>query len=554
MKKVSFWKIFFACLVALLVYGIVKLIFVISAFSGFAAMGESKPVAVKDNSILEIKLLGDIPDRASDDPMSNVNMLNLSMNKPTLSMEQIISSVEYAKNDSKIKGIYINSLACIAGYANLYELRNVLKDFKESGKFIYAYGDSYSQKDYYIASVADSVIAGNEAVVEFKGLTSQFTSLKGFLEKIGVEMQIVRHGKFKSAVEPYFLDKMSEENKLQTKKFIDGIWGVVIEDVASSRNKSVEELNKIVDENPFVNTAESIKLGLIDVAMTRPEYKQFLMKTLAVEKEDDLNYIDVPAYAKYAKSQVKNTSKNKIAVIYAQGEIANVDGDVATIGDNICEAIHKAANDDKVKAIVLRVNSPGGSASQSEFILDEIKLAKEKKPVVASFGNYAASGGYYISCQCSYIVCNPACLTGSIGVFGTIPNPEKLLNDKLGLKFENVSTNAHSDFLTGVKPMSDFEKNIMQKYVEETYSTFVSHVATGRNMEKSNVDSIGQGRVWCGVNALEIGLIDTFGGLNDAVKKAAELAELEDYKIVVYPKVKDFAKVRKFYIFLTFYS
>ncbi|GHV36933.1 signal peptide peptidase SppA [Bacteroidia bacterium] len=541
-KPLTFWKAFFASLLAFVAFQIISFILgIMMLITMLASFSVSEPaVVVKDNSILKLELTGDIPDRKCDDPFANMGFLNALSGKEMLSLEQIKTALSAAKDDPKIKGVHIELLGVSAGYASLKEVRDAILDFKTSGKFVYAYGDAYAQSDYYLASAADSVFLHNEGLVEIKGLSAQFVSYKKFMEKIGVDMQIIRHGKFKAAVEPFFLEKMSEENRLQTQKYIDGIWGIVSKEIAGARHCSVEDFDKIIDQNPFCNAKDAVALGLIDRTVSRIDVTELLMASVGVEKEKNLKEIGISAYAKQAKLQDNNKSKNRIAVIYANGEIKNGDGDDQTIADNIVDAIHDAVNNDKVKAIVLRVNSPGGSALQSEFIYDEIIRAKAKKPVVASFANYAASGGYYISCACNYIVCNPNCLTGSIGVFGTIPNAQKLVSDKLGFKFETVNTNEHSDFMSAVRPMTDFERAKMQNHVEQTYDVFISHVADGRGKTKEAIDEIGQGRVWAGVDALEIGLIDQFGTLDDAIAKAVELAEVEDYKLVALPKADDF--------------
>jgi protease-4 len=392
---------------------------------------------------------------------------------------------------------------------------------------------------YYLASVADKVYLHNEGILDFRGLSSQIFFLKGALEKVGIEMQIVRHGKFKSAVEPFMHDKMSPENREQTQKYLNGLWNSMLVDISKSRNILVRELNRVADHKLAMFPKDAQHLNMIDGIFGHGQMLQLLADAVKEEKIDKLNFVELKSYSKIPEKKERRQSRDRIAVIYAQGEIGMGKGGAYSIGSNISQAIRKAANDDKIKAIVLRVNSPGGSALTSDIILQEVVAAKAKKPVVVSFGPVAASGGYYIACGANMIFAQPTTITGSIGVFGTIPNMKKMFNEKLGVTFDEVSTNTNADFLNTMRPMTSFEQDKMQVYIERTYDVFITHVSEGRNLTKSHVDSIGQGRVWSGIDAKNIGLIDEFGGLKDAIEKAAELANLEGFRLVTLPKERD---------------
>jgi protease-4 len=527
----QFLKLVLANIVAGIVMLFILFIFLIGTIASFG----SSEVTVKDNSILEITMNYQMPDRAMQGAFPSFD------GSTTLGLNAAMDAIERAKTDNKIKGIFLNLTGANSiSLATLQELRQTIDDFKTSEKFVWAYSDEYSQGMYYLASVADKLYVHNEGMLDFRGLSSQIMFLKGVLEKIGVEMQIVRHGKFKSAVEPFMYDKMSPENREQTQKYIDGLWNSMLADISKSRHIPVRELNRIANNMLAMFPDDAQKLKMIDGAFGHGEMLQLLADAVEEEKPHKLNFVELRQYARVPAKRERRQSRDRIAVIYAQGEISMGKGGAYAIGSqNISRAVRTAANDKNIKAIVLRVNSPGGSALASDIILQEVLAAKAKKPVVVSFGNVAASGGYYIACGANAIFAHPTTITGSIGVFGTIPNAKKLLNDKIGVTFDEVSTNPNAGFLSATRPMTSFEQEKMQVYVERTYETFINHVAEGRNLTKSHVDSIGQGRVWSGTDALDIGLVDEIGGLKEAIAKAAELAEIENFRIVNFPKERD---------------
>ncbi len=529
----QFFKIVFASMLAQILIAIITLFLIFSMIAGLAVRS-SETVTVAPNSILEITMSYGMPDRAM---ASMPNPFDVGMS--TVGLNSALDAIKKAQDDENIRGIYLNlTMGNSVGLATFQELRNAINEFKSSGKFVWAYSDAYSQSLYYLASVADKVYMHNEGLLDFRGLANQMFFLKGTLEKIGVEMQIIRHGKFKSAIEPFVNEQMSLENRIQTQRYLNSLWYSMVSEISKSRGISVSELNRIADDMLAFESEDAKDLNLLDGVISHNEMLQMLADEVQAEKIDQLQFIDLKKYVKTPAKYVK--SKNRIAVIYAQGEIGMGNGDVYAIGsENLSQSIRRAAEDDKVKAIVLRVNSPGGSALASDIILQEVLVAKAKKPVVASFGQYAASGGYYISCGANVIFAQPTTITGSIGVFGTIPNAKKLLNEKMGVTFDGVTTNANSDFMSINRPMTSFEQAKFQTMIERTYSTFISHVANGRNLTTVHVDSIGQGRVWSGVDAKRIGLVDEIGGLKDALVKAAELANISDYKIVDFPKEKD---------------
>ncbi|MCL2682911.1 MAG: signal peptide peptidase SppA [Bacteroidales bacterium] len=532
----QFFKFVLANIVGNIIIVFVLFFFFIGAIAGLAAFG-SDELRVKEKSILEITMDYDMPDREMTGAFPSFS------GTQTLGLNAAMGAIKRAKTDPKIHGIFLNlTMENPAGLATLQELRQAIEDFKESGKFVWAYSDGYSQTGYYLASVADKVYIHNEGLFDFRGLSSQIMFLKGTLEKLGVEMQIIRHGKFKSAIEPFVNEKMSPESREQTQRYLNGLWNTMVADIAESRDISVKELNRIANNMLAMYPADAQKLNMVDGVLSHNEMLQLLADAVEEERIDKLEFVN---FRRYARSPVQTSrrdrpSKNRIAVIYAQGDITMGRGAAYTIGSqNISRAIRKAANDDKIKAIVLRVNSPGGSALASDIILQEVIAAKAKKPVVASFGRYAASGGYYIACGANMIFAQPTTITGSIGVYGTIPNAKKLLNDKLGVTFDEVSTNTNADFLRLSRPMTSFEREKMQAWIEQTYNTFITHVAEGRNLTKAHVDSIGQGRVWNGIDAKAIGLVDELGGLKEALEKAAELAQIEDYRVVNFPRERD---------------
>ena len=498
----------------------------------FYLIPKEEVVVVKDNSVLKIEFKDPILDRTSDNPFSDIDLLN-SSTEGSVEFKDILDNIEKAKNDDKIKGIYLNFSSVNAGFSQIEEIRNKLLDFKESGKFIYSYADSYSQSAYYLASVSDKISLNPEGIIELKGLSAEIMFYKGLMDKLGIEAQIIRHGKFKGAVEPFMYNQMSNENREQIEKLLNSISDYMIDGIATEREGiTSEEIHKMINNMYLSSARKCLESGIID----KIAYQDQILSDLEDKSEHEITLTD---YMK-VKNPKTSVSDNKIAIIYATGEINTGKGSYNTIGsETTVEAIREASEDENVKAIVLRVNSPGGSALASEIIWREINLAKQKKKVVVSMGDYAASGGYYIACNADKIFANNSTLTGSIGVFGIVPNTKNFLNEKLGVYIETVKTHKHSDIANGYRKLSDDELNVIQNSVEDIYETFITHVSEGRGIPVRKVDEIGQGRVWSGADALSIGLIDEIGGLEDAIASAADLSALEDYRIITLPKKTD---------------
>ena len=541
--KNSFWKYTLATVVGSVITFIVIFGIIFGIFAGIIASFGEDEVVVNDNSVLKMTLSSDIPDKTSDNPFENIDFMTFE-SKKVLGLNDILKTIEKAKKDERIKGIYLELSGIPAGMASLEEIRDKLIDFKSEGKFIICYSSMYSQKAYYLASVADKIYMNPMGSIEWKGLATQVMFYKGALEKLGIEAQIFRHGQFKSAVEPFMNDHMSEASKLQSITLIQSIWDDMCMKVSEEKGIDIADLNMYADSLMVYDPETALEYGFIDGIKYYDEVLAELVKESGVEEDDkDSFIIGISQYSKAnVKGAEKNSSTNKVAVIFAEGDIVDggkADGSIA--GDHMAELIREAREDEDVKAVVLRVNSPGGSGLASEIIWREVKLTTEKKPVVVSMGNLAASGGYYISCPADYIFAQPNTITGSIGVFGMIPNLQELMNDKLGITIDGVKTNHSSDFGSIMRPFTPEEGAFIQKQIEEFYEVFIGRVADGRGITKAEVDSIGQGRVWSGINAIEIGLVDEIGGLDDAVKKAVALAELgEDYRIWEYPEKEDF--------------
>jgi protease IV len=539
----SFLKYTLATIVGFTIVVIVTFLILMGIAAAIVSSTE-KEVVIKDKSILEIKLDETVVDRAPINPLENLDIPYLTGNK-RLGLDLIVSSIEKAKNEEKIRGIYLRLDNLSAGYSACEEIRTALKDFKESGKFIYAYSEVYSQKAYYLASVADKVYINPQGMLMFTGIASGSPYFKNALQKLGIEMQVIRHGKFKAAVEPFLLDKMSPENREQIEVYIGSIWGSMVKDISASRNIPVEKLNSIADENMAFRQPETCLANhLVDSILYEDQVLEILRSKTDIKANKEIPVVTLSDLKSVtAKHEGKGLAKNKIAVIYAAGEIglggSSSMNDESIDGISLSKEIREARLDTTIKAIVLRVNSPGGSSLASELIWREVKLASEKKPTVVSMGNLAASGGYYISCAADTIVANPTTITGSIGVFGLIPNTQELFEKKLGINFDVVKTNKLSDMPSTNRPLSTEERAIMQNMVESVYTTFVKHVSEGRHLTYDQVDAIGQGRVWTGENALKLGLVDKLGDLNDAIKIAKKMAHLDNYRVVNLPKQKD---------------
>lgn len=534
----QFFKFTFASMLGFLLAGFVVFLIFIGIIVSAVSMGKKETVLVPEKTVLMLSLDQPISDRSSENPFSRINFINPDLSTQ-LGLNDIISALNKAASDTKVRGIYLELSDVPSGQATIEEIRNAMISFRKSGKFIVTYSEEFNQKSYYLASVSDKIYLNPAGGMQFKGMVGQVMFFKGLLDKIDVEAQVIRHGKFKSAIEPFTLDKMSEPNKVQTLAFISGMWNHMLTGISASRNIPVENLTAMADEYKIQSPQDAVNLKMVDKLMYKDEVLDELKARLNLKGIKDLKLMKLGKYAKSA-DPVKKISGDKIAVIYASGNIISGDGDETTIGsERISKAIRKARLDDKVKAVVLRVNSPGGSALASDVIWREMLLTKKVKPVVVSMGNVAASGGYYIACAADKIYAYPNTITGSIGVFGIIPNMKEMFSKNLGITFDEVKTNPYADYIPVTRPMNDAEKQIITREIENIYSTFTTHVAEGRKMTVAEVDSIGQGRVWSGVDAKRIGLIDEFGGLDDAIKEAARLAKLKDYRTMELPELKD---------------
>lgn len=536
----QFFKYVLATIVGIIAVSIIGFFFMFVIIGALVSTAE-KQVSVQNNSMLVIDLERQIVDRAPNDPFEDLDIPGFNRIK-TIGLDEIRTSLDKAIADDRIKGVYLKLSVTGGGMASVEEIRNMLLAFKDScDKPVYAYGDMLDQKAYYLATAADKIIVHPMGAVDFRGLGGQMMFYKNALEKIGVEVQIVRHGKFKAAVEPFMLDKMSDENREQTMVYLNSLWNYMLKGISEKRNIPVDELNRLADEvQTFKKGEKLVQTGLVDAVKYKDEVLNDLREITGIKGTKGVPIIGVRDYASApVKGKSPKYSRNKIAVIYASGDIGISMGGQTIVGDEIGREIRKARQDSAYKAIVLRVNSPGGSVFDSEIIWREVKLAAEQKTIVVSFGDLAASGGYYISCAADRIVAQPNTITGSIGIFGVIPNIGELMNDKLGITTDVVKTNKNSDLIPMTRPMTDYERQLLQENIEEGYDIFISHVAEGRNMTKDQIDAIGQGRVWSGENAKEIGLVDAFGGLDDAIRLAAEIAGVEEYRTVDLPALPD---------------
>jgi len=535
----QFFKFTLASIVGVMIAGLLLLFVVIGIISAMVSVSD-QPTQVENNTVLFLKFDHQIVDRAQKNPFEDLDLGMFKSNK-TVGLNDILDCIRKAKTDNNIKGIYLNPTDIQAGIASVEEIRTALKDFKTSGKFIYAYGDFLSQKAYYLVTIADSLMLNPQGAVDFRGLGGEHAFFKKGLEKLGVEVQIIRHGKFKSAVEPFLLDKMSDENRLQTETYLKSLWNEMLTDISASRKIGTTELNNIANMVATFRKADfAKKQNLVDRLKYKDQVLDDLKKLTGIKEKDDVKAIDIHKYIKVPEThEQKGLAHDKIAVIYASGEIDGGSSDDGIQSEELSKTIRQARRDSSIKAIVLRINSPGGSAFGSEVIWREVKLAAEKKPVIASMGDVAASGGYYIAAAANTIMADRTTITGSIGIFGMIPNVQKLMTDKLGITQDVVTTNEHSDMISITRPMTAFERELMQQTIEEGYDTFISRVAEGRKMEKTAVDEIGQGRVWAAPNAKGIKLIDLYGGLTDAIEQAKKMAKLDNYRLVNLPKLKD---------------
>ena len=539
-KKVTFGRVFWPSLVAILVATILGLVLFFVILGGIIGglTPESKPVSIEENTVLHMKLDGPISEKTS----STLDPMSLQMNY-VLGLSDILYGIESAKKDKKIKGIFLDLQNVSCGVSTAREIRKAINDFEESGKFVVAYnsGEAISLKKYYISSAANEVYGFPSSNMEFMGLGSELTFFKNSLAKLDIEMQVIRgkNNDFKSAVEPFFLDKMSDSSRLQTERFMNGIWEDIRMDIAADRKLSAERLNQIAEELLIRDAEDAVKFKLMDGTKYRDEVLEIIMKKLGVKKADDMH---LQAFEKYAKKKFEGDQ------IMMQDDEANIavilaSGDVSTNGDGlsskeICKLFQEVRKNKTIKTVVFRINSPGGSALASDEIWREVKLTNKTKKVIVSMGDVAASGGYYIAAPASYIFAEPTTITGSIGVFGVIPYTGKFMENTLGFSFDRVSTNKHAVLSTNRK-LTEEELSIIQTEVDQIYEDFLLRVAEGRGMTTQQVNVLARGRVWTGKDAKARGLVDELGGIEDAINYAAKQAKIKNKKILYYPLKKE---------------
>lgn len=535
----DFLKFTLATVTGIIVSGIVLFFVSILVFFSIVSSSESE-TQVRKNSIMMLDLNGALAERSQDNPFDFI----MSDEYSTYGLDDILSSIKKAKENEDIKGIYIQASSLMAGFASLEEIRDALKDFKESGKFVVAYADAYTQGLYYLSSVADKVILNPQGMIEWRGIASTPMFFKDMLTKLGIEMQVFKVGTYKSAVEPFISTEMSPANREQVNVYISSIWGQVTSDVAASRKISVDSLNAAANRMMMFHPAtESVKCGLVDTLIYKNDMRNYLKAMVGIDEDDSLPILGLKDMINVKKNVPKDKSGNVIAVYYASGEIdspgSSSTGEDGIDSKKVIKDLRKLQEDEDVKAVVLRVNSPGGSAFGSEQIWYAISQLKKEKPVIVSMGDMAASGGYYIACNADTIVAEPTTLTGSIGIFGMFPNA-KGLTEKIGVNFDVVKTNQYADFGMLTRPMNDGEKSLVQMYVNQGYDTFLTRCSDGRGISKEELDKIAQGRVWTGSNAKEIGLVDVLGGLDKALEIAIAKAGVDGYTVMSYPAKKSF--------------
>ncbi|OJW14822.1 signal peptide peptidase SppA [Mucilaginibacter sp. 44-25] len=506
-----------------------------------AAAGSEKTVQVESNSILHIKFDYQINERTPNNPFNNLPFFG--DRKRNLGLNDILTSIKKAKTDDRIKGIFLDESYMMNGQATTEEIRNALLDFKKSGKFIIAYSEVYTQGFYYLASVADKIYLNPKGIFEFKGFSSQITFLKGALDKLGIEAQVIKVGTYKSAVEPFVLTKMSDANRTQVTSYLNAMYGHFLSGISAARNINEDTLFNYANSGRIQLPEDALKYKLVDGLKYKDEILDDLKHRTGKAVKNDVASVELDDYTKSEIDATTNpkevTANKRIAIVYASGEISGGEGDDNSIGsETISKALRKVRTDDKVKAVVLRVNSPGGSALASDVIWREVMLTKKVKPIIVSMGDVAASGGYYISCAADSIFAEPNTITGSIGIFAILPNMQKLFNDKLGVTFDGVKTGKFADLGDVSRPLTPEERALLQNDVNHGYDSFTKAVANGRKKTQAYINSIGQGRVWTGTQALQIGLVDRLGNINDAVKCAAKKAGIKDYKLVSYPEQK----------------
>lgn len=537
----DFLKFTLATVTGIILSSIVLFIIGMVTLFGIMAASDTETI-VKKNSVMILDLNGTLVERTQEDPLGILSQL-FNDDSNTYGLDDILSSIKKAKENEDIKGIYLQANSLGTSYASLQEIRNALLDFKESGKFVIAYADSYTQGLYYLSSAADKVLLNPKGMIEWRGIASTPLFYKDLLQKIGVEMQIFKVGTYKSAVEPFIATEMSPANREQVTTFISSIWSQVTEGVSASRNIPVDSLKAYADRMlMFYPAEESVRCGLADTLVYRNDVRDYLKRLVDIDEDDNLSLLGLGDMINVRKNVPKDKSGNIIAVYYASGEITDYPGSATSeegiVGSKVIRDLRKLKDNDDVKAVVLRVNSPGGSAFASEQIWYAVKELKTKKPVIVSMGDYAASGGYYISCGADTIVAEPTTLTGSIGIFGMVPNVKEL-TDKIGLSYDVVKTNKYADFGNIMRPFSEGEKALLQMMVAEGYDTFITRCAEGRHTTKEAIEKIAEGRVWTGEAAKELGLVDELGGIDKALDIAIAKARVGGYTIVSYPEKKN---------------
>lgn len=537
----DFFKFTLATLTGIVLSGIVLFIIGIATLVGIISSSDTETV-VKKNSVMMLDLKGTLVERTQESLEGLLGKFTGEAGN-TYGLDDILASIKKAKENDNIKGIYIQASWLDAPYASLQAIRTALEDFKESGKFVVAYSDNYTQGLYYLSSVADKVMLNPKGMIEWRGLASAPIFYKDLLQKLGIEMQVFKVGTYKSAVEPFTSTEMSPANKEQVTAFIGSTWNQILDGVSASRKIEKDSLNAYADRMlMFYPSDESVKCGLADTLIYQNNVRSYLKTLVKIDEDDRLPILGLDDMINIKKSVPKDKSGDILAVYYASGEITDYDGsatsDEGIVGSKMIRDLRKLKEDDNVKAVVLRVNSPGGSAFASEQIWHAVKELKAKKPVIVSMGDYAASGGYYISCAADSIIAEPTTLTGSIGIFGMIPNV-KGLTEKIGLTFDVVKTNKFSDFGNLMRPVNGDERALLQMMISQGYDLFVSRCAEGRHMTKEGIEKIAEGRVWTGEMAKGIGLVDELGGIDKALEIAARKAELKGYTIVSYPTKKD---------------
>ncbi|RVT98073.1 signal peptide peptidase SppA [Mucilaginibacter limnophilus] len=537
----QFFKFVLATVVGIIVSSIILIVIFIGIIGGIISSAEDD-VTVSANSVLNLEFKGPIGERTPNNPLAELSFLGFDKEK-NIGLNDILANIKKAKTDDNIKGIFLDQSYLETGQATTEEIRNALIDFKKTGKFVIAYAEVYTQSFYYLASVADKIYLNPNGYFDLSGFNSEVTFFKGTLDKLGIEAQIIKVGTYKSAVEPYFLTEMSPANRLQVSSYLNSMYNHFLTGISKSRSISRDSLYSYANKLKIQYPQDALKLKLVDALKYKDEVLVELKKRTDVDPDDDLNSVSIAEYTHSNGSKSddngaeEGSSRNRIAMIYASGEIVGGDGDNETIGsDKLSEALRKVRLDNKVKAVVLRVNSPGGSSLASDVIWREVALTKKVKPIIVSMGDVAASGGYYISCAADSIFAQPNTITGSIGIFAVLPNMQKFFNDKLGITFDNVKTGQYADLGDISRPLTPAERGILQNQVNHGYSIFTKVVADGRKKTQAYVDSIGQGRVWTGEQAMKIGLVDRLGNINDAVKSAAKMAKLKNYKLVTYPE------------------